>query len=176
MPPSGRKRGMVAGDDQDTRDVLYELFALLGHEPIMVATGAEALTAFVERRPQIVFVDLGLPDMSGLEVVAQLRALSGEHRVTIIALTGWAQPRDRASSLAAGVDLHLAKPVGIHVLRGVVGDAVQGGAPEVEPTTGWAEGSNSWALQAFDDGARRGDSALSGGATVADAAPGGTRG
>jgi CheY-like chemotaxis protein len=133
-----RKRAVVVEDDQDTRDMLVELIGLLGHDVVGVASGRAAITACIERRPDVMFIDLGLPDMSGHDVAVELREDLTTRSTFLVALTGRSQPRDIDRSFQAGIDLHLAKPVGMYVLRKVFA-SLNDDAP-----SRWAEGSGRW--------------------------------
>ena len=74
------------------------------------ATGRAALSAARARRPDVIVLDLGLPDIDGWEVARQLRAAPATASIPIIALTGSDLPHERVSAMRAGCDRHLAKP------------------------------------------------------------------
>lgn len=122
-----RKRVLIVEDDEDTRECLFDLFLMLGHEAAAAANGREALHRFTELKPDIVFIDIGLPDMSGHDLAPVMRRLAGTRPLRLVALTGWAQPRFVNASVDAGIDLHVVKPIGYTALRGIVGDATGGG-------------------------------------------------
>ena len=73
--------------------------------------GPQALAAARALPPQAVFLDIGLPGMSGYEVARELRAMPALDGVALIALTGWGTDGDRLKTDAAGFDHHLTKPV-----------------------------------------------------------------
>ena len=73
-----------------------------------------------EFRPEIVLLDVGLPELSGLEVARRLRAGADLRPLTLIAITGYGRAEDRRLSTAAGFDHHLVKPVDPAVLRGLL--------------------------------------------------------
>jgi len=79
-------------------------------------SGAAAVQEAERFRPELVLLDVGLPDVSGYEVCQQLRAAEWGGGIAIIAVTGWGQEPDRARSAAAGFDQHLVKPVDPEVL------------------------------------------------------------
>ncbi len=83
---------------------------LHGHEVHVAADGRSALDLAKAIRPDIVFLDIGMPDMDGYEVARQLRAMPELAGVVLAALTGWGQAEDRRRSAAAGFDHHLVKP------------------------------------------------------------------
>jgi DNA-binding response OmpR family regulator len=81
--------------------------------------GKGALATDAEFAPDVVFLDIGLPDISGYEVARRLRSRRGR-AVYLAALTGWGQAEDRLRALAAGFDQHILKPADGRVLSGVL--------------------------------------------------------
>lgn len=71
-------------------------------------------------RPDLIFLDIGLPRMDGYEVARRIRASEWGATTRLVALTGWGQPEDHARSRAAGIDEHLVKPVDFSVLESLV--------------------------------------------------------
>jgi CheY-like chemotaxis protein len=102
---------LVADDDVDAADSLAELLRIEGHEVHVAYDGAEALATFSRVEPEAVLLDIGMPHASGLEVVRAIRHHPAGQRATLIAVTGWAQERDRRGALEAGFDHHLIKPM-----------------------------------------------------------------
>jgi CheY-like chemotaxis protein len=76
-----------------------------------VFSGPAALDALAEFDAEAVLLDLGMPQMDGLEVARRIRALPGGREVLLVALTGWGQDEDRVRTADAGFDAHLTKPV-----------------------------------------------------------------
>jgi CheY-like chemotaxis protein len=83
-------------------------------------SGQEALDMAAEHQPSIVFLDIGMPDMNGYEVAARLRATALGDAMTLVAVTGWGQPKDRALAVDAGFDHHLTKPADVEQLRALL--------------------------------------------------------
>ena len=102
---------LIADDDADAADSLAELLRLDGHDVHVAYDGAEALATFARVDPEAALLDIGMPQVSGLEVVRAIRQRPGGQRATLIAVTGWAQERDRRLALEAGFDHHLTKPM-----------------------------------------------------------------
>ena len=72
--------------------------------------GRSAISAALEYQPHVVFLDVGMPDMSGIEVAKELRRHPEMAGTRIVALTGWGQAEDRRRTADAGFDDHVTKP------------------------------------------------------------------
>ena len=120
--PARALRVLVVDDNVDAAEMLGELLRVFGHVPTVVHAASEAL-AQASPAPDVAFLDIGLPDLDGYELARRLRALPGFGRAPLVALTGFGQPSDRATSRAAGFAEHLVKPVDIAKLRAIL-DAV----------------------------------------------------
>lgn len=105
------KKILIVDDNSDAADTLAQLLTMTGHSVQAVYTGKQAIDTAAEFQPDIIFLDIGLPDLSGYEVAAQLRALPHGHKYMLIALTGYGQEQDRQEAFASGFDEHFAKPV-----------------------------------------------------------------
>jgi DNA-binding response OmpR family regulator len=108
--PSRSLRVLFVEDDRPTRDGYTAYLTSQGHEVLPAANGAEALRLAVLLSPDIVVLDLGLPDIDGWEVARQLKAGERTKALPIIALTGADLPHEVVSAMRAGCDRHLAKP------------------------------------------------------------------
>jgi CheY-like chemotaxis protein len=123
-PPSAAQyRGQRVLVVDDNTDAAASLALLLEMEDYEVCTAADGEQAIEQARtfgPQIIFMDLAMPRLDGLEAARRIRALpQGEH-VRIVALTGWGQDADRQRTRDAGMDHHLIKPVSLDALRSVL--------------------------------------------------------
>jgi signal transduction histidine kinase/ActR/RegA family two-component response regulator len=105
------RRILVVDDNLDAAKSLAMLLQLQGHEVAVAHDGPTALKTADAFRPEVVFLDIGLPRMDGYQVVNQMRDQPWATRVLIIALTGYGQDEDRQRSAAAGFNAHLVKPV-----------------------------------------------------------------
>ncbi|HZW91132.1 MAG TPA: response regulator [Myxococcaceae bacterium] len=81
-----------------------------GHRAHVARDGRSGLALARELRPDVIFCDIGLPDIDGFEVARTIRNDAALAGVRLIALTGYAQPEDLAHATAAGFDFHVAKP------------------------------------------------------------------
>jgi len=104
-------RVLVVDDNVDGASTLAELLRSTGHRVETAHDGAEAVEATERFAPDVMILDIGLPQMSGYEVCRRIRATAGGHRLPIVAMTGWGQDEDRRKSAEAGFDAHLVKPV-----------------------------------------------------------------
>jgi two-component system CheB/CheR fusion protein len=114
-------RILVVEDNADSRDVLCALLQQAGFDCRTAATGRIGLEMLDEFRPAVVILDLGLPELDGLEVARQIRARPNHAAVRLIALTGYGQAADRAATLQAGFDAHLVKPAQAERLLALLG-------------------------------------------------------
>jgi signal transduction histidine kinase/ActR/RegA family two-component response regulator len=103
-------RILLVDDNVDFAESLSILLHGLGHDVRTAHSAAEALDTAREFRPELGFLDLGLPDSSGYEVAAALRAQPETAATVLVALSGWGQERDRQQSRDAGFAMHLVKP------------------------------------------------------------------
>lgn len=108
------RRILIVDDSTDSADSMAELLIVLGHEARPAYTGMQALTVFRDFAPDVVLLDLEMPDMSGFEVLQALR----EHDpgLQVFALTGRGTPDDRRRTEAAGFNAHLVKPLTVEAL------------------------------------------------------------
>jgi PAS domain S-box-containing protein len=116
---------LIVEDHEDAGASLADLLAQSGHEVRRVVTGRAGIAAALERPPEVLICDVGLPDLSGHEVIRAIRAALPAG-VFSIALTGYAQPEDRARALDAGFDAHLAKPPSLDALGALLAAAPRG--------------------------------------------------
>jgi signal transduction histidine kinase len=119
--PKPAVRILIADDNADAADSLAELLRLQGHSLQVVYDGEDALAAFHRFEPHVALLDMGMPRLSGLEVVRAIRQLPAGRRTVLIAVTGWGNERDRRAALDAGFDHHTVKPVDPVRLQQLIG-------------------------------------------------------
>jgi PAS domain S-box-containing protein len=108
--PQARRRVLIVDDNADAADSLGVLLSIYGHDTKVANDGETALVAAASFRPDVVFLDIGMPNLDGHETARRLRAQPGGESLVIVALTGWGQAEDRRRSKEAGFDHHLVKP------------------------------------------------------------------
>jgi signal transduction histidine kinase/ActR/RegA family two-component response regulator len=123
-----RLRLLVVDDNRDAADSLAVLLELLGAEVHLAYAGADALLAVEAHRPDVVLLDIGMPEMDGYEVARRIRERTGTGGPTLIALSGWGQEEDLRRTREAGFDHHLIKPADLDALKRLLTSV--GGDPE----------------------------------------------
>jgi signal transduction histidine kinase len=119
----GARRVLIVEDHVDTAESLGTLLRNMGHEVRIVYEGRAAVRAASERVPDVVLLDIGLPDMDGYQVAACLRRDLRLMRVPIVAVTARGREEDRQRSREAGFQAHLMKPVAAEALRAVLSES-----------------------------------------------------
>jgi CheY-like chemotaxis protein len=114
------ERILVVDDNVDAAESLSRLLRMQAHEVRVVYDGLAALAAARDMNPDVVLLDIGLPEMDGLEVARSLRARDDGRRPLLVAMTGFGQAEDRARTAAAGFDHHLTKPVDPKLLQSLM--------------------------------------------------------
>jgi PAS domain S-box-containing protein len=116
LPPS-KRRVLVVDDNEDAAESLAIALRLSGHQVRVAHDGPAGLRAAQEHRPEVVFLDIGMPGMDGYEVARRLRQQPGGGDAMLVAVTGWGQEADRRRSHEVGFDRHLVKPVDVDALH-----------------------------------------------------------
>ncbi|MES2978183.1 MAG: ATP-binding protein [Pseudomonadota bacterium] len=119
--PASALKILLVDDSADALDSLAQLLSLDGHRVLKAGDGASALTIAATEQPDVVLLDVGLPDISGHEVARRLRQQPGSCPL-LVALTGWGSDDDKRRALEAGFDVHLAKPIRIDELERVLAE------------------------------------------------------
>jgi DNA-binding response OmpR family regulator len=101
-------RVLVADDERDTADSLFRILYHEGHEVRAAYDGAEALQMAREFHPDVVILDIGMPQLSGYDVARALRARYAG--VVLVAVTAYKQSTDKILAQVAGFDQHFGKP------------------------------------------------------------------
>ena len=114
------RRILVVDDNIDSAKTLAMLLKVLGAEVHVAHDGPAALAAIEKHRPDVILLDIGMPNMDGCEVAKRIRQQPEFNHVALIALTGWGQEDDRRRTREAGFDHHLIKPADITALQALL--------------------------------------------------------
>lgn len=126
---SGTRRVLVVEDNLDSVHSMAYLVKMMGHEVRFAINGFAALAIAREFRPDIILLDLGLPDFNGCEVARQLRFEDALRSTRFIAISALPAQQYRALALQAGCDEFYAKPIDPKVLEGLLTGAGTAQAP-----------------------------------------------
>ena len=121
-------RILVVDDNIDAADALAFMLRAAGHEVNTANDGLEALNISPAFKPEIVLLDLGMPNLNGYATAHRIREEPWGQNVLLVALTGWGQPKDRDRTSRAGFNAHLVKPVGVEELFGTLAQLKEGRA------------------------------------------------
>ena len=113
-------RVLVVDDSSDQTTTLVRLLEMLGAKAASAASAQEAISAVRAFQPDVVLLDLGMPDMSGFGAAEQMRTISGLPPFKIIALTGFADTKTRERCDETGFDGFLAKPLDVGLLESLI--------------------------------------------------------
>lgn len=127
-PSNAALRILIIEDNQINRRVLSGLIEKYGHKPIAVADGEEGISKLSEEHFDLIFSDINLHGMSGIETARTIRAMPDKRKAhtPIIALTGNVQQKDKESYYAAGMNGVLAKPIDPQKLQNTIKNSAQG--------------------------------------------------
>ena len=105
-----RRKILVVDDNEDAAESLAALLSIHGHDTRMAHDGHDAVKQAERFRPDVVFLDIGMPTLDGHETAKLIRQQPWGKDIVLVALTGWGQSEDRRRSKDAGFDHHLVKP------------------------------------------------------------------
>lgn len=114
------RRVLIIDDNADAASLLSMVVSAYGHQTEVANSGRAGLLLAQEFHPDIVFLDIGMPEMSGYDVAIALRLLPTLEQVYIAAVTGWNDASTRAQVISAGFDLHLTKPANVESILDVL--------------------------------------------------------
>lgn len=122
-------RALVVDDNVDALESMETYLRLRGHEVRSCPSPIAALQVAAQFSPQVAILDIGLPEMDGYALAAELRKTFGPGSLRLIALTGYGQAKDHEQSQRAGFDVHLVKPVPLQELEKAMLTALRGIEP-----------------------------------------------
>jgi CheY-like chemotaxis protein len=128
---------LVVEDEVITSDLLRRYFEMVGYQVVSALTGSNAIKIAAEEQPEVIILDIMLPDMDGYEICRQLRSDERTKLMPIIFLTQKDERRDRLDGLGLGADDYITKPFDVEELRLRVHNIINrmGGMPLVDPRT-----------------------------------------
>ena len=115
-----KRRVLVADDNSDAAESLALLLQMQGHDTRTAADGMQAIEVAEAFRPDVIFMDVGMPRVDGIEATRRIRAEPWGNSILIVALTGWGQQNHRAQTREVGMDLHLVKPINLDSIAAIL--------------------------------------------------------
>jgi CheY-like chemotaxis protein len=125
-----KRRILVVDDNADALESLSRLVGLMGNEVRHAHDGLEALEVARAFQPDVVLMDLGMPNLNGYDAACRMRQEPWGRELTLVATTGWGQDDDRRRTAEAGFDRHLVKPIAMAALREVLDASRPSRAPK----------------------------------------------
>jgi two-component system cell cycle response regulator DivK len=122
------ERILVVEDNEKNMKLFRDVLGATGYRTLEATTGGEAVEMATEHTPDLVLMDIQMPDIDGLEALRRLRADARTASLRVLAVTAQAMQGDREHFLAAGFDGYLSKPVNVQELLGTVRRYCDGGA------------------------------------------------
>jgi two-component system cell cycle response regulator DivK len=104
---------LIVEDNERNRKLARDVLQFRGYRTLEAETGGDALTLAIEHRPDLILMDIQLPDMDGVQALGLLRSEASARSVRVIALTAFAMAQDRDRLLAAGFDGYISKPIDV---------------------------------------------------------------
>lgn len=117
---AGVKRIVLAEDHGDLLHTMALMLRFKGHEVVTAENGAQAIDLVRKNRPDVVLLDIGMPQVDGYEVARRIRREPWGGDMLIVATTGWGQEKDKEMAFDAGFDAHMTKPVDHDALDGII--------------------------------------------------------
>jgi two-component system, cell cycle response regulator DivK len=133
-PPqrSASKRILIVEDNELNLKLLNDILELHGYVTIVTGNGVAALDLARQKQPDLILLDIQLPDISGTKVARRLKADEQTRPIPVVAVTAFAMPADRAMILASGCDDYVPKPINMHDFLALVA-RYTGGRSELVP-------------------------------------------
>lgn len=121
-----RKCILVIDDEPDTADMFAEMMQLRGYRVLVSYGGAQALRLVAREKPDLVMLDMMMPDVSGTEVLQFMRRDPRLDQIPVLVISARSKPGDIQAGLKAGANQYLTKPVSLHELYKAVEEATRG--------------------------------------------------
>jgi DNA-binding response OmpR family regulator len=116
MVEARQVRVLIVDDNRDAADLLSDFFLLHGYMTEIEYDGFAGLSAVLAFAPNVVFLDLGMPELDGFETARQIRRLTSIQQPRLVAFSAWGDEYTRAKTKEAGFDAHVVKPSDLNIL------------------------------------------------------------
>jgi DNA-binding response OmpR family regulator len=127
---SGTAKVMIIEDEPEAADLFAEMMRLSGFQVVKYLHGVSAIPAIAEEKPDVVILDVMMPEVSGLDVLRGMQNVPELAHLPVIVVSAMSMPSDIKEGLEAGASLYLTKPVGFLELKQAVERVLSGGAAQ----------------------------------------------
>lgn len=121
-----QKTVMIIEDEPDAAELFAEMMRVSGFRVIKTYTSTPAMALIAQEKPDLILLDIMMPDISGLEVLRYMRREPELEKIPVIVVSAKSMPSDVRDGLEAGASIYLTKPVGYIDLKNAVDRAIQG--------------------------------------------------
>jgi two-component system cell cycle response regulator DivK len=121
-----KKKILIVEDHHDCREILGLFVTKIGHQPIEARNSKEALTLAEAEEPDLIFMDMGLPDVDGAETTAILKQNPKTSQIPVVALTAWMSVLWEEKASKVGITTYLIKPVSLQMLKETIEENTKG--------------------------------------------------
>jgi two-component system, cell cycle response regulator DivK len=129
LPKSVPKRILIVEDNELNMNLLNDVLEAYGYDIVKTDSGAAVLELARTHRPDLVLMDIQLPDVSGLDAVRQLKGDSETREIPVIAVTAFAMAGDERRALDSGCDGYIAKPIMLREFLATIEEYLSGKTP-----------------------------------------------
>ena len=127
-----RKTILIVEDEPNVAEMFVEMFRVSDYEVYKCLTSSEALELAKQHQPDLIVMDVMMPEISGLTVLQQIRAIAGLEALPVIVVSSNALPKDIQAGLDAGATAYLAKPISYPELMYIVNDVIERESVEIQ--------------------------------------------
>jgi len=123
--PGIQKTVMIIEDEPDAAELFAEMMRVSGFRVIKTYTSTPAMALIAQEKPDLIILDIMMPDVSGIEVLHYMRREPGLEKIPVIVVSAKSMPSDVRTGLEAGASIYLTKPVGYIDLKNAVDRVIQ---------------------------------------------------
>jgi two-component system, cell cycle response regulator DivK len=120
------KKILIVEDNKDSSEILCLFITKIGHHPIKARNSNEAITLAKAEEPDLIFMDMDLPDADGIKTTAMLRQNPKTSHIPVIALTAWISALWQEKAEKVGITTYLIKPISPQVLKETIEEYTKG--------------------------------------------------
>jgi len=115
---------MIVDDQEEILKFFYDVLQPLDYHVLQARNGLDALKIFKSEKPDIVFLDIRMPELDGIETLKKMKCLDKNCRVPVIMVTGWGDLNTARQAMRLGAYDYITKPVSMHLIQSICKDAV----------------------------------------------------